>query len=154
MGAALQDTIEREVLLNAPAERVFLALTQKDRLLSWFPQKIDGEFKVGSTVLFVFGEGDSEDRCSVYVDTVTPNSYFAYRWVPGSIGYVGDVLSQAHTLVEFFLEDADGKTRLKMVESGFASLPSDYYDQAVQENTSGWDYELKELQEYVESIWQ
>lgn len=64
------------------------------------------------------------------------------------------MLSQAHTLVEFFLADAEGKTLARMVESGFATLPSDYYDQAMRENTSGWDYELKELQNYVETTWQ
>lgn len=79
MSTAHQDTIEREIVLDAPAEAVFLALTQKDRLLAWFPQKIEGEFEVGGTVLFVFRDGDSEDRCSVYSPRIAISLIAGFR---------------------------------------------------------------------------
>ena len=69
----------------------------------------------------------------------------AFRWASGAMPPVGDVLASSNTLVEFRLEEVDEGTRLSMVESGFASLPKEIYDEAMRDNSNGWDSELAEL---------
>jgi uncharacterized protein YndB with AHSA1/START domain len=56
------------------------------------------------------------------------------------------------TLVEFTLAPEGPGTRLRVVETGFASLAANAgeKDTAVRGNTEGWKAELGELQEYAE----
>lgn len=58
---------------------------------------------------------------------------------------MGDVLAEPNTLVEFRLEETEEGTRVNLTESGFASLRPGVYEDAMRENTSGWDSELAEL---------
>lgn len=143
MGIKLQDTIEKTVVVNAPIVRVYGAIAEASGLQSWFANRITGKVAPGETVTFHFdGCGD----CTVYIEAAKPHSYFAYRWIPGSTGtVVGDVLSQPNTLVEFRLEEVEEGTRVDLIESGFASLPSEIYESALRENTTGWEQELAEL---------
>ena len=43
MKTSLQDTIVREVLVQAPRERVYAALTDAGQLAQWFPDAVEGE---------------------------------------------------------------------------------------------------------------
>ena len=58
------------------------------------------------------------------------------------------------TLVEFTLVPEGPATRLRVVETGFASLDVSEEEQgtAAKENTEGWTSELGELQEYAERL--
>jgi hypothetical protein len=53
------------------------------------------------------------------------------------------------TRVEFTLEPHPEGTRLRLVESGFASLPPEARGGCHQRNTRGWQRELGELAQYV-----
>jgi len=55
------------------------------------------------------------------------------------------------TYVEFTLEPVGSGTRLTVVESGFAQLPSDAYAAAYDGNTKGWASELAELVSYLDA---
>lgn len=145
MNTALQDTIEREITLKAPIERVYRALT--DDLTAWFPKAIEGKVAQGENCVFDFGE---YGKGCVHIVATDPHTYFAYRWVPGANNFVGDVRTVPNTLVEFRLAPIDEGTRLTMIESGFASLPAEHYAKAIEDNTGGWDYELAELVKYLE----
>lgn len=143
MNTKLQDTIERTVVAKAPIQKVYDAIATTDGLASWFPNRIEGEVSPGNDVMFCFGDcGD----CSVHIVDAKPYTYFAYRWIPGSAGtVVGDVTKVPNTLVEFRLSQVDEGTKIDMLESGFATLPKEVYERALQENTSGWEGELAEL---------
>ena len=74
------------------------------------------------------------------IETIEPTRLFAFRWQanPGE---------PSMTLVEFTLEpDAEG-TRLRVVESGFASLPP--HLRTRESHVEGWQRELRELAEYL-----
>ncbi len=147
MNTTLQDRIERELTLKAPIERVFRALTDAGELAKWFPKAIEGRVAPGETAVFDFGE---YGKAPVHVVAVEPFSYFAFRWVPGSVPFRGDPLSRPNTLVEFRLEEVEGGTRLRLTESGFASLPAEEHAKSLEENTQGWDSELASLVRFVE----
>lgn len=152
MNASLQDTIVREVDVAAPKERVYAALTQPELLAQWFPDAVEGEIKPGERPIFDFGE---YGRHSAYVVATDPFTYVAYRWIPGAIhvpqGFTGDVLSEPNTLCEFFIEETGDGCRVRLVESGFASLPAEFYEQALSDNQGGWDVMVYRLKTFAET---
>lgn len=138
----IQDQIERTIVINAPIERVFQGV--REDLLG----KTVGELVAGAHVHFDFGEWG---RSSVHVIAYDPPSYVAYRWVPGTI-FEGDIYEMGSTLVEFRLREVEGGTEFKLVESGFASLPTERYTEAIENNTAGWDQEIANLVEFVQKL--
>ena len=152
MSTQLQDVIEREIVIGAPRERVYAALTDPAQLAQWFPDRVEGEIKPGERPVFDFGE---YGRHSVYVVATDPVSYVAYRWIPGAIhvpaGFIGDVLKEPNTLCEFRLEETAEGTRVRLLESGFASLPPAFYAQSVKDNEGGWDVMIVRLKRFAET---
>ena len=145
----MQDRIEREITVRASQERVFNAIADPKQIVAWFPDAVEGEFKEGQQPIFEF---EGYGRYSVHVVKVQPYDYFAYRWVQteNPEGFVGDVLTQPNTLVEFHLLETGGTTLVKVTESGFAGLPPEVGKKKFQDNSSGWDYFVNRLLEYVE----
>ncbi len=147
METALKDTIERELLLKAPIKRVYAAIAEPEQIVKWFPDGIEGKLQKGERPVLDFGE---YGKHAILVTAAEPHHYFAYRWTPGSVpGSLGRVEDRPNTLVEFRLEKIEGGTRLRLKESGFASLPSEYYEGAVKDNTEGWAFMLDRLEKYV-----
>ena len=63
-------------------------------------------------------------------------------------------IERVWTLVEFTLAPEGGGTRLRVVESGFASLATSDEQRAKNHegNTRGWQHETDELREYAEKV--
>jgi uncharacterized protein YndB with AHSA1/START domain len=86
----------------------------------------------------------------VRVEKVEPPTYLAYRWASA---FPGEELREDNsTLVEFTLTREGDKTRLRVVESGFAALAGseELRRQAVKDNTGGWPQELDALKARAE----
>lgn len=139
------DKIEREVLIDAPVDRVWPLVTEPgwwvgtETRLSPVPE--------GETVVKHQPEyGDFPVR----VETVRPREYVAYRWASAFPNE--ELRDDNSTLVEFTLAAEGGKTRLRVVESGFASIagPAEVRDKAAQDNTHGWGAELDRFRELAE----
>lgn len=142
----MQNVIQRELTINASQQRIYNAIATPGQVVKWFPDKVEGKYQVGEQAVFTFdGHGES----SVYIQTATPFSYFAYRWVPGGTHFVGDLLTVATTLVEFHIEEiAPGRCKVTLTETGFAGLPSDIATTSFKENSGGWDFMLARLTQY------
>ena len=106
----MKDTIEREILISAPIERVWEIVTTPEHMGQWFGDA--GAERDGDVITMSWQEhGTAELRI---VRSEAP-SVFAYRW-DANVGGIGD------TLVEFTLTPEGDGTRVRVVESGFASL--------------------------------
>jgi uncharacterized protein YndB with AHSA1/START domain len=140
---------EREEFLSAPLARVWAAISEPARLKEWFaeptyPMTPGGE----GSLRFTFEDG-SEGAPPVQVVAVEPPHRFAFRWRSHSADPAKRVAEQATTLVEITLaEEADG-TRIRVVESGFETLPDDVRATAQRENAAGWPEVLRNLATYV-----
>jgi uncharacterized protein YndB with AHSA1/START domain len=140
----MQDFITREIVVRSPKEKVYAAITDPAQIISWFPDAVEeGSLEVGQQPIFVFNGGKHKTR--VHVEKKIPNEYFSYRWVPGAIGSVDDVLSVPNTLVEFFIEELPEGTKITVKESGFTSLPSGVAEKCFTDNTGGWEYMMNRL---------
>lgn len=138
MSNAVQDVIEKRVTISASQEAVFEAISDPHKIVHWFPNAVEGTMEPGADPTFDFGE---YGKTKVHIVDSKPHSYFSFRWVPGSQHFLGDVMSVANTLVEFFIEPKDNSTvEVTVKESGFLSLPEVDREQRFQDNTGGWDY--------------
>jgi uncharacterized protein YndB with AHSA1/START domain len=143
----MQDSIEREITVKAPAAQVYQAITDPEQITNWFPDTIEGTLAVGERPVLGFGE---HGKTQIYVVDAKPFEYFAYRWVPGSAGNADtDVMTVPNTLVEFHIaESADG-TKVTVKESGFAALPEDRAENSFKENSGGWEYMMGRLEKFM-----
>ncbi len=131
------DSIERELLLPAPPARVWEALTQPDQLSAWFGTSASLDLRPGGNVTFTWDQPGVHGTNSGVIEIVDPPHRFVWRWRTGS----NDAPA---TRVEFTLDAHPQGTRLRMVESGFFSLPPEQRER----NTTGWQRELADLTAY------
>src|SRR5215207_736980 len=110
--------IEREMIIDAPVERVWELLTEAEHVGRWFSDAgAEIDLRPGGAMLLRWAEhGEFHAR----VEEVDPHRVFAFRGArdPGKTQF-GDGNS---TLVRFTLSPEGGTTRLRVVESGFAGL--------------------------------
>ena len=137
--------IEKSILIRAPRGQVWRALTNLEEFARWFQVKAEGRFAPGARVDMVsthpLGKGAA---FSVVVQSMEPEVLFSWRWHPGSN-------DDPSSLVEFRLEDAEGGTRVTVVESGFERLPLERRAKAFEDNTRGWEIQSIALQQYAEN---
>ncbi len=142
------DRIEREIIINAPRDRVWAALTEADHVAQWFGDSAEVELRPGGKLMFGWKEHGNHHAL---VERVESPGFFSYRWAraAGAVPAAGN-----STLVEFTLTPDGPGTRLRVVETGFAALDAseEEKDTAVKENTEGWISELGELQQYAERL--
>jgi uncharacterized protein YndB with AHSA1/START domain len=137
------DSIEREVILPVPPTRVWTALTRPDQLSAWFGTAATIDLRPGGAVTFTWdGSTGPSGAGRGVIETVEPPKRFAFRWQA-----VAD--NVAMTRVEFTLEAHPEGTRLRVVESGFASLPAELRGGGHADHTEGWRRELGELAQYL-----
>lgn len=142
---SVSDSIERELILPVPPARVWKALTQPDQLSAWFGTQATVDLRPGGEVTFTWdGSTGPTGATRGVIETVDPPRCFAFRWRPSSA-------SEQTTRVEFTLEPHAEGTRLRLVESGFSSLPPAIRDTSHRDNTQGWHDELDELANYLVS---
>jgi uncharacterized protein YndB with AHSA1/START domain len=142
------DRIEREIVINAPRDRVWAVLTEADHVARWFGDSARVDLRPGGKMVFGWKEHGSH---YARVEKVEPPGFFSYRWAraPGAEPVAGN-----STLVEFALVPEGSGTRLLVVETGFDRLDVSEEEKgtAVKENTEGWTSELGELREYAERL--
>jgi len=143
-----QNTIKREISIQASQAQIFAAITDPEQLVKWFPDTVEGNLQPDNQAIFGFGE---HGKNQVYVVACNPHDYFAYRWVPAT-HFLGDVLSVPNTLVEFHIsEQSNGACHVTVTESGFADLPAATKESSFKQNSGGWDFMMDRLTQYMNS---
>ncbi|GAA1120491.1 SRPBCC family protein [Kribbella jejuensis] len=136
------DRIEREVLIEAPLERVWSLVAEPG---FWVADKATLPGTVAREGETMLAKNPEYGDFPVRVEKLDPPTYLAYRWASAFPGQ--ELRDDNSTLVEFRLSSEGEKTRLSVVESGFASLVTspDVRDRAVKDNSGGWPVELDAL---------
>jgi len=137
--------IEKEILIEAPIDIVWRVVTEPEHITRWFSSKAELEGRPGGEGRLSFEQGETYD---LQVETFEPPHRFAYRWLHESGAKARPDNSM---LVEFTLRDEAGKTRLRVVESGFDQV--DWTDEAkskyAEGHTAGWKLILGRLRDYA-----
>jgi uncharacterized protein YndB with AHSA1/START domain len=145
------DSIEREVVIDAPVDRVWELVTKAEHLGRWFGDAgADVDLRPGGAMELRWAEQAARGR----IEAVEPPRLFAFRWAP--FEDPGGVHPTDHnaTRVEFSLTEEGSATRLRVVESGFDALATseERRRENHEGNTDGWRQELGELQEYATKV--
>ncbi|MDP7703022.1 MULTISPECIES: SRPBCC family protein [unclassified Mycobacterium] len=152
------DRIEKQVLLRAPLQRVWAAISDAEQFGRWFGVRFDGPFAEGKTVTATITptEVDAEvaKRQQPHVGVtsrwqivaVEPPRRFAYRWPidPGN--------ANATTLVEFTLDEVFDGVLLTIVESGFDAIPEPRRGSSFEANAEGWAIQTDLVRRYLELL--
>src|SRR6185312_3080794 len=126
--------IEREVLIEAPAEVVWRTITEPDQITQWFASRVELVVEPGAHGYMEFGDQGGP----VVVEAVDPPTRFSFRWnhPRGEEPVAGNSM-----LVEFTLTpEGDEQTRLRVVESGheLCAWPDAEKERYAEEHQEGW----------------
>src|SRR5918998_2655411 len=151
-GSMVPDQIERETVIKVPVERVWALITEPDHVGRWFGDAgAEIDLRPGGEMVIRWTDhGANRAR----VVAVEPHTRFSYRWAPFEDPAGEEPVEGNSTLVEFTLAPEGDGTRLRVVESGFASLATSEEQRSRNHagNTGGWRYELDELREYAAKV--
>ena len=119
-----------ERILNAPVERVWKAITDKEQMKQWYFDIAEFKPEVGFEFQF---EGGNEDRSYLHLCKITevvPNKKLQYSWRYD--GYEGN------SFVTFELFAEGDTTRLKLTHEGLETFPAINPDFAKKNFVQGW----------------
>jgi uncharacterized protein YndB with AHSA1/START domain len=159
--ASSTDRIEKKILLRAPLDRVWRAISDAKEFGAWFGVAFDGPFVAGArlTGRIVPTKVDAEVAKAqaahagmpfeVSIDRVEPMRLFSFRWHPFAVEPGVDYSKEAATLVTFALEEEPGGTMLTITESGFDRIPLERRSKAFSANEQGWAAQAKLIAKYL-----
>ena len=159
--ATSTDRIEKSVVLRAPRERVWRAISDSKQFGSWFGVEFDEPFVAGKSIVgkMVTTSVDAEvakrqaaykgHRFEFVVDRVEPMRLFSFRWHPFAMDSSVDYSNETPTLVAFVLEEVQDGTRLTVTESGFDQIPIERRAKAFAANEGGWAAQMKLVEKYL-----
>jgi uncharacterized protein YndB with AHSA1/START domain len=155
------DRIEKSVLLKAPIDRVWSAISDSAAFGKWFGITFDGPFVEGSTVRGVITATTVDEEVAKQqaphagtpsewqIVAIEPRRRFAYRWHPFAVEAGVDYSAEPTTLVEFNLEETADGVLLRITESGFDAIPAQRRTAAYEANSGGWAKQTELVQKYL-----
>jgi len=144
------DRIEKQIRLSASRARVWRALTDPRQFGQWFGIKLSGTVAPGAKLRGpITLPGYEHLTFEAAVETVEPETRFSFRWHPYAIEPGVDYSSEPTTLVVFTLEEVEGETLLKLVESGFDDIPASRRAKAFEMNSNGWTMQMENIKKHL-----
>jgi uncharacterized protein YndB with AHSA1/START domain len=147
----MSDRIEKTIELKAPVSRVWRALTDYQEFGKWFRVRLEGPFVPGQIARGqITYPGYEHVRWEAVVRKMDPERLFSFTWHPYAVDPTADYTGEPPTLVEFTLEKTATGTLLRVVESGFDTLPDKRRHEAFRMNEGGWSAQLGNIAQHVE----
>jgi uncharacterized protein YndB with AHSA1/START domain len=155
------DRIEKKVMLRAPRERVWRAISDANEFGSWFGVRFDGPFApdtkltgriVPTTVDEEIAKMQKPHEGLAFeftIDRIEPNRLFSFRWHPHAVDPNVDYSKEPSTLVVFELEEVAGGTMLTITESGFDRIAPERRAKAFAANDHGWSLQTTMIEKYL-----
>jgi len=120
---------------NAPVEKVWQAITDRDKMEQWYFKLEEFKPEVGFEFRFYGGSKDKSYLHICRITEVVPGKKLAHTWQYDS--YPGE------STVTFELFDEGDKTRFKLTHAGLETFPSEK-DFARESFSKGWNYIIGE----------
>ncbi len=136
--------VVKEVIIHAPAAKVWQAITDKDAMRQWYFDIAVFKPEVGFEFQF---EGGDENKCYLHLCKITEvveHKRLAYSWRYD--GFPGD------SLVTFELFEEGDRTRVRLTHEGLESFAPGGPAFAKENFVAGWNQLIGTLlKEYVEN---
>jgi uncharacterized protein YndB with AHSA1/START domain len=158
------DLIEKRVLLRAPLDRVWRAISDAEEFGRWFGVRFDGPFVAGTSVTATITGTTVDDGVAKrqephvgvtsawQIVAVEPQRRFAYRWHPFAVDPGIDYDREPTTLVEFTLSETPDGVLLTITESGFDAIPEARRSASFEANAEGWAIQADLVRRYAEGL--
>ena len=136
-------SIEKNVSLDVPANIVFEALTNSDKIVQYYPLKeVKTDWKVGSEIICK-GSNDGKDFTDRgKIDVLIPNQKFQYTYWSDNHGT--ERTPENYLTISYTLTEIGNKTNLKLEHKNLKSEAM--YSQMLDV----WDFLLSNFQNFVE----
>jgi uncharacterized protein YndB with AHSA1/START domain len=160
------DRIQKQIVLRAPRERVWSAISDAKKFGTWFGVEFDGPFVAGSRLsgkiaptkvdpeVAKMQQPYAGKRFEFSVERIEPMRNISFRWHPFAVEEGIDYSKEPTTLIVFELEEISGGTRLTITESGFDKIPLARRAKAFAANEGGWTHQLKLIEKYLAMQWE
>lgn len=157
------DRIEKKILLHAPLERVWRAISDAKQFGSWFGVAFDGPFVEGmrltgkivptsvDAAIAKLQEPHAGKAFEFTVERIEPMRRCSFRWHPFAVEAGIDYSKEPATLIVFELQESAGGVLLTISESGFDSIPASRRDKAYRANEGGWEMQTQLIAKYLAS---
>jgi uncharacterized protein YndB with AHSA1/START domain len=146
----LRRAFDFSIDLDASPDQVWRALTEAEELVRWFPLEARVTPGRGGTMFWSWGDtGDWETRIDAWEpgrllrlvqEDARPYDAEGHPLPAGAV-------ESARLAMEFTLETHQGKTRLRLVHSGFGR--GEAWDHEFEGISEGWQAELRSLRHYL-----
>jgi uncharacterized protein YndB with AHSA1/START domain len=134
-----------ERIFNAPIEKVWKAITDKDQMKQWYFSFENFKPEVGFEFQFEGGDGSNTYLHLCKITEVIEGKKLTYSWRYD--GYEGN------SFVTFELFAEGNKTKLKLTHEGLETFPASNPGFAKQNFVKGWTQIIgTSLKEFVENI--
>lgn len=155
------DRIEKKVVLKAPRERVWRAISESDQFGSWFGMALQGPFVAGAWIegkivptsvdaeIAGCQEPYSGMACNLFIERIEPMRRLSFRWHPNAVEPGKDYRAEPTTLVTFELQDHADGVLLTITESGFDQIPLERRAKAFADNSEGWAMQTQLIAKYL-----
>jgi uncharacterized protein YndB with AHSA1/START domain len=156
------DRIENRVVLRAPLDRVWRAISDAEEFGRWFGVRFDGPFVEGASIGAAITPTTVDDEVAKrqephtgvqstwQIVAIEPKRRFAYRWHPFAVDATVDYEREPTTLVEFTLAETPDGVLLTITESGFDAIPAARRSASFEANAEGWAIQTDLVRRYLE----
>ena len=128
----------------APAEKVWQAITEKEKMKQWYFDIKDFKAEVGCEFQFTGGSDKKKYLHLCKITDVIVDNKLAYSWRYD--GYEGI------SYVTFELAGEGASTKIKLTHEGIETFPGNNPDFAKESFSAGWTYIIgTALEEFVEA---
>lgn len=155
------DRIEKRVLLHAPMERVWRAISDHREFGAWFGVRLDTPFTPGASITGTVTPTTVDPHVAeaqkahegapwrITVERVEPMRLLSFRWHPYAVDPGADYAHEPTTLVTFDIREVSNGTELTITESGFDAIPLARRAEAFTRNAEGWNAQADLIAKYL-----
>jgi uncharacterized protein YndB with AHSA1/START domain len=155
------DRIEKRIVLQAPLERVWRAISDAGQFGSWFGVACDGPFVAGVRLTgkivptTVDAEVAKQQKpyagmaFEFFVERIEPMRTIEFRWHPFAVEPGVDYSGEPTTRIVFELQPVSDGVLLTVTESGFDQIPLARRAKAFTANDGGWAMQMKLIEKYL-----
>ena len=140
-------SVRRSIQIAAPVDKVWRAVAEPEHVSRWFGRTVLDGVGVGATGTMTFPD---YDVIPLRVEEFDEPRRITYRWNnDDALGKLPEAIDESTaTVFTFTLEEAEGGTRLTVVESGFERTSDPRAN--MESHRTGWDLELDKMVALVE----
>ena len=141
----MHENVKISVKVNAPLDKVWNAITNKEQMKNWYFDVPDFEPKIGNNFSFYGGDENEEYHHFCAIVDLIPNEKLKYSWTYPEI-------SKEKTLVKWELKPENEGTIVTLTHKGLEAFEHLGENFKIHSFRKGWeDIVGKSLKEFVEN---